>query len=148
MPKYQTTVRSSWTAERAFEYLLDLEHFTDWDPGVKRSARVAGSEPGLGAAFDVTVSAPGKDLTLRYETVAVNPPRRFEVRAETSMLRSVDVISIEPDARGAGCLVSYVADLALKGPLRIGDPLLTLAFRRIGNRAATGLRAVLDGDAA
>lgn len=148
MPNYRTTVRSSWTAERAFEYLLNLEHFADWDPGVKRSARVAGSEPGLGAAFDVTVSAPAKDMTLRYKTVAVNPPRRFEVRAETSTLRSVDVITVEPETRGGGCLVTYVADLSLKGVLRIGDPLLGLAFRRIGDRAATGLRSVLDGDAA
>lgn len=148
MPKYRTTVGSSWTAERAFEYLLDLEHFADWDPGVKRSARVAGSEPGLGAAFDVTVSAPGKDMTLRYKTVTVNPPHQFEVRAETSTLRSVDVITVEPETRGGGCRVTYVADLSLKGVLRIGDPLLGLAFRRIGDRAATGLRSVLEGDAA
>ncbi len=42
-------------------------------------------------------------------------------------------------------VVTYEADLSLKGVLRIGDPLLGLAFRRIGDRAAAGLRTALDG---
>jgi carbon monoxide dehydrogenase subunit G len=145
MPEYQTTVRSPWPRDRAFDYLLDLEHFADWDPGVKHAIRVSGVAPGLGAAFDVTVAAPGRDLTLRYETVAVDTPRRFEVRAETATLRSVDVITVHHDSDGDGCLVTYDADLSLKGVLRIGDPLLGLAFRRIGDRAAAGLRTALDG---
>ncbi len=147
MSHYQTTVRSPWAAARAFEYLLDLEHFADWDPGVKHARRVSGSEPGVGAVFDVTVSSPGRDLTLRYETVAVDAPRRFEVRAETSTLRSVDVITIDADA-GGGCRVTYDADLSFKGALRIAAPVLALAFRRIGDRAAAGLRVALDGVAA
>ena len=40
---------------------------------------------------------------------------------------------------------SYDADLRLKGVLRLADPLLGLAFGRIGDRAAEGLRAYLDG---
>lgn len=39
--------------------------------------------------------------------------------------------------------VTYDADLALKGPLRIADPLLGLAFDRVGDRALEGLRATL-----
>jgi hypothetical protein len=35
------------------------------------------------------------------------------------------------------------ADLRLKGALRLGDPLLGLAFNRVGDRALAGLRAVL-----
>jgi hypothetical protein len=39
--------------------------------------------------------------------------------------------------------VSYEAELTLKGPLRVLDPLLGLAFNRVGDRAAAGLRAKL-----
>ena len=39
-----------------------------------------------------------------------------------------------------GTRVTYDADLALKGPLRIADPLLGLAFDRVGDRALEGLR--------
>jgi len=147
MPQYRATVRSPWDATRAFEYMIDLEHFADWDPGVKHATRVAGTEPGAGAAFDVTVSSPGRDLTLRYETVDVDAPRQFTARAETSTLLSVDVITVVADP-GGGCLVTYDAELSFKGVLRIGDPLLGLAFKRIGDRAAAGLRSALEGVAA
>lgn len=147
MPRYQTRVRSPWSARRAFEYVSDLEHFADWDPGVRRATQIAGSGPGVEAAYDVTVSAMGRDLTLRYETVEIDPPRRVRVRAETSTLRSVDVITVEDHPRG-GCVVTYDAELSLKGLLRLGDPLLGLVFRRIGDRAAAGLRRALEGTVA
>ena len=143
MPHYETRVRSPWPAGRAFEYMCDLEHFAEWDPGVKRASRVAGAAPGVGATYDVTVSAVGRDLTLRYETVEIDPPSRVEVRAETAALRSIDMITVEEDP-GGGCIVTYDATLSLKGLLRFGDPLLGLAFRRIGDRAAAGLRAALE----
>ena len=146
MPHYTTSVRTQWSAARAFEYLSDLEHFADWDPGVKRSVHVAGTGPGLGSAYDVTVGGVGSDITMRYATVGVEPPHRIEVRAETAMLLSVDVMTFVED--GTGCTATYDADLSLKGPLRIANPLLGLAFRRIGDRAATGLRRALEGVAA
>ena len=42
-----------------------------------------------------------------------------------------------------GTRVSYDADLRLKGPLRLADPLLGVAFNRVGGRALAGLRKVL-----
>jgi carbon monoxide dehydrogenase subunit G len=144
MPSYQTTVASPWSADRAFDYLVDLEHFADWDPGVKRATRAPASEPGTAPAFDVTVGGVGRDLTLRYEVVAADRPRRFEARAETGTLRSVDVITVAAEP-GGGSRVTYDADLSFKGVLRVGNPLLGLAFRRLGDRAAEGLRAKLAG---
>jgi carbon monoxide dehydrogenase subunit G len=145
MPHYTTSVRTPWSAGRALEYLSDLEHFADWDPGVKRSAQVAGMGPGVGSAYDVTVGGVGRDLTLRYVTVAIDPSRRIEVRAETATLLSVDVMTFLDDT--AGCVVTYDADLSLKGPLRLANPVLGLVFGRIGDRAAAGLRRALDGAA-
>ena len=147
MPRYTTSVRTPWTIERAFGYLSDLRHFADWDPGVKASVLVTGEGPGLGSAYDVTVAGVGRDLTLRYETVAVEAPSRIEVRAETGALRSVDVMSFT-DADEGGCTVTYDAELALKGVLGLGNPVLGIVFGRIGDRAATGLRRTLEGTAA
>jgi hypothetical protein len=42
-----------------------------------------------------------------------------------------------------GTRVTYDADLALRGILRIADPLLGLAFNRVGDRALAGLRRTL-----
>ncbi len=143
MPHYRTSLRSPWSRERAFEYLADLEHFADWDPGVSRSTRVGGSGSSVGDTYDVTVRSAGRDLTLRYAVVAIDAPQRIEVRAETGTLLSVDVMTF--DEVDGGCVVTYDADLSLRGWLTVANPILGLAFRRIGDRAAAGLRRVLDG---
>jgi hypothetical protein len=107
---------------------------------------VAGEGVAVGAAFDVTVGGVGRDLTLRYEIIEMDTPDRVEVRAETSTLLSVDVMTFESAGDG-GCRVTYDADLSLKGALRVANPLLGVVFGRIGDRAAVGLRRVLDGTA-
>ncbi len=83
-------------------------------------------------------------MTLRYEVVELDAPNRFTVCAETALLRSVDILTFDPTAAG-GCIVTYDADLTLKGVLRVANPVLGVVFARIGDRAATGLRDVLDG---
>ena len=48
-------------------------------------------------------------------------------------------------AVGGGTSVGYDADLQVEGPAgRLMDPLLGLAFRRIGDRAAVGLGKALN----
>ena len=149
MPTYRTRVRTPWSAARAFDHLSDLEHFAEWDPGVERSVRVAGEGAAVGSAFDVTVAGigPGPGLTLRYEIVASRSAERLEARAETWALSSIDVITFAPTDDG-GCVVTYDADLSLRGVLGLGNPVLGIVFGRIGDRAAAGLRRALDGVAA
>lgn len=147
MPHYRTSVETAWSASQAFEYLANLENFAEWDPGVKRSTQVSGDGVEVGAAFDVIVGGVIRDLGLRYEIVALEVPNRVEVRAETASLLSVDVMTFEPVADG-GCVVTYDADLSLKGILGVGNPLLGIVFGRIGDRAAAGLRRVLGGTTA
>ena len=48
-------------------------------------------------------------------------------------------------AGGVTTLVTYDADLHLKGAFAIADPALKLAFGRVGRRAEAGLRAYVDG---
>ena len=143
MPKYTTTVKSPWTAQRAFEYLSDLSHFVDWDPGVTRAVQVIGMGPGPDAAFDVTVKSVSSNMTLRYKTVVFEPNRRIEVLAESTSLRSYDVMTFE-EIVGGGCEVTYSAELDLRGVRAVANPLLSLLFKGIGDRAAQGLRRVLN----
>lgn len=144
MPRYTTSVRTPWAPARAFEYMADLENFDEWDPGTKRATRVVGDAPGLGTAYDLVVPIAGRDTTLRYETIEFEAPRRLTARADTGMLQSLDVITVEPAADG-GSIVTYDATLTLKGIAKLGTPLLALAFGRIGDAAAKGLRTALEG---
>jgi len=139
MARYVTTVRTPMSPEDAFAYMADLRHFAEWDPGVKKVVQVAGGGGGAGNEFDVTVSG----TTLRYVTKEYDPPSGLLVVAESSTLVSTDRVTVEPV--DGGCIVTYDADLALKGVFGVFTPALALAFRRIGERAAAGLRTALGG---
>lgn len=143
MARYTTRVRTQRPGDEVFAYMADLRNFAEWDPGVRRVSQVDGDGAGPDAVFDVTVGGVGRDLTLRYRTVEYAPPRDLLVVATGKLLVSEDRITVEID--DAGTEVTYDADLRLNGPLRLADPLLRLVFGRIGDRAAAGLRRVLDG---
>ena len=139
MARYRMSIRTDRSAAEAFAYLADLSNFADWDPGVASSVQVAGDGPGLGAEYDVNAS--GSEL--RYVVDEYDPPHRIQAHARNRWLTSVDIISVAAD--GGGSVVTYDADLRLHGLLRLGDPILALAFRRIGDRAADSLVERLHG---
>lgn len=142
MARYLTSVATPLSAAQAFAYLADVTRFAEWDPGVKRAIRVAGDGPGVGTAYDLTVKA-GATTVMRYEVREYDAPRRLLLVARTRLLTSVDEVRVEPAEHGA--VVTYDAKLTLRGPLRLFDPLLARAFRRLGDRAAAGLRKALKG---
>ena len=81
-------------------------------------------------------------MTLTYETVEFERPSRVVFRSGTGMATIEDTITITPD--GEGSKVEYVADIRLKGISRLLDPVFSLIFQRVGDRAAEGLRKALD----
>jgi carbon monoxide dehydrogenase subunit G len=145
MASYLTSVNTAWSPETAFDFMADLRNFAIWDPGVSSVRLVKSAGPGLGAAFDVDVHAGPRTITLRYETTEFQRPDRLLVVAATPTLISRDEIMVEKEPGGAR--VTYDAELSLRGVLRLADPLLAIAFRHIGERAAASLRRTLAGDA-
>ena len=145
MARYVTTVRTAKAPQEVFAYMADLRNFAEWDPGVKAVTQVEGSGGGPDSVFDVTVAGVGRDLTLRYVTEEYDAPRNLLVVARSAVFTSIDRITVKPD--GTGSVVTYDADLRLNGVLRIGDLGLRLMFGHIGDRAAAGLRRVLDAQA-
>ncbi len=144
MARYVTKVRTARAPEEVFAYMADLRNFAEWDPGVKAAKQVQGSGGGPDAVFDVTVAGPGRDLTLRYVTEEHDAPQNLLVVARSRTFTSIDRVTVEPN--GTGSVVTYDADLRLNGLLRVGDLGLRLVFDRIGDRAAAGLRRVLEGE--
>lgn len=143
MAHYDVTIESPLSPQEAFDRLASVERFVEWDPGVTSGEQVQGDGPGVGAAYILKVSSfVGGDLPLRYETTSFDAPRRFVIVADAKSLRSDDVITVVAD--GDGCRVTYAADLKMKGPFAVINPLLGLAFDRIGDKAAGGLRIFLD----
>ncbi len=143
MAHFVTSVLTPRSPDEAFAYMLDVRNFAAWDPGVRQAVRVAGDGTAVGSAYDLTVVA-GATTVMRYTLTELEPPRRLVLRSRTTFLTSVDEVRVEA-APGGGARVTYDAVLTLNGPLRLFDRALGVAFRKIGDRAAAGLRRALDG---
>lgn len=143
MARYVTAVRTPMPPADAFAYMADLRNFAEWDPGVTRVEQVTGEGAGEDAVFDVTVKGVPAPVTLRYETRLYEPDHRLVVRADSKTLSSVDEVTVVADEDGS--IVTYDAELTLRGFLVVFDLGLRLVFDRIGGRAAAGLRKALDG---
>jgi len=145
MARYVVHVRTSMPSAEAFAYMADLSNFAEWDPGVARAEQVEGEGAGPAAAFDVVVKVGIRAMTLRYDTIAFDDASTtMTVFAENAWLTSEDTITVEAD--GDGSIVTYDAELKLKGLLGLSDPLLGLTFDQIGDRAAVGLVETLAGE--
>jgi len=143
MARYRTTVQSHKTPEDAFDYLADFANAKEWDPGVVEGENLTGRPLGQGNRFRLVSRFAGRRIPLEYRITTFERPGRVVFQADQAAVRATDEIRFE--AGGTGTLVTYEADLGLKGPLgRLLDPLLAVAFRRIGDRAAAGLREALN----
>lgn len=144
MARYRTSVRTEMSPAEVFGFVGDIRNLEKWDPGVASSIQVAGNGPEVGAAYDVTVDYSGRTATLRYEITEMAAPRLLRMVGSNARLTSIDVIEVEP--AGQGSIVTYDATLRLHGLLSLADPLLKLAFKRIGDKAAAGLERSLAGE--
>ena len=138
MARYRAALDTPREREDVFAYLSDFSTAQEWDPGVVEAERLTASAIGEGTEFRLLAEFLGRKTALTYRIVEYDPPRAVAFRGENATVISNDRITFE--AGGQGTRITYDADLALKGPLRIADPLLRLAFNRVGDRALAGLK--------
>jgi carbon monoxide dehydrogenase subunit G len=140
MARYVTSIATTMSPAAAFAYMVDVKNFAEWDPSVKHVQRLTGDGQSVGSAYELTVVAGGTSV-MRYDVTQYEAPRRVVLVSRTRFLTSIDEIRVKPSP--AGCVVTYDAKLSLNGALKLFDPVLGLAFQRLGDRAAAGLRRVL-----
>lgn len=141
MASYRTTVACGQSADDVFTYLADFSSVSEWDPSITSAEHSSGGDPRtVGATFHVATAS---KVALDYTTLELQRPSRIVVRGENNSLISLDTIVIS-DRGDSGCAVTYAAELELKGLRKLADPILQLAFQRVGNRARDGLRAKLN----
>lgn len=141
MARYTTTIPSGRPAPETFDYLAEFSNAQEWDPGVSEANPVPGSPEGVGRRFHLVNRFLGRSVPLDYEITDYQRPHQVVLRAESSTVTSVDTITVR--SVEGGTELQYDADLRLKGLLAVFDPLLRLAFNRMGDRAAAGLRRAL-----
>jgi hypothetical protein len=142
MASYRATLRTPLDPSAAFAYLSRFDRAAEWDPGVAQAEMLTAEPVRVGSRFRLGARFLGRTLPLVYEIIELETQARVVLRAETAALRSTDTITFTAD--GSETLVGYDAVLETKGIARIFESLLAVAFRRIGDRAAAGLRAHLS----
>jgi carbon monoxide dehydrogenase subunit G len=142
MARYQASIEITWTPAEAFAYLSDFSTSAEWDPGVVEAERVGAGAIGEGSEFRLVAEFLGRRTPLTYRIVEYEPPKAVTFVGENATVVSHDRITFA--AIATGTRVTYDAELRLKGLVRLADPLLTLAFNRVGDRALAGLREALE----
>jgi carbon monoxide dehydrogenase subunit G len=143
MARYYATVESRRSAAETFAYLATFSNAAEWDPGVLAGAQLDPGPVRTGSRFRLVVPFLGARMSLTYEVIRLVPGREVLLAAAGGLLRSSDKIVVTGDANGS--TVSYEAEVRLRGPLRVLDPLLRPGFRAVAERAAAGLAGALSG---
>jgi carbon monoxide dehydrogenase subunit G len=146
MTRIHERVETGLSIDEAFDYIADFDHADEWDPNTTGAKRLGDVQPGPGARFALEVRMGGRTAPMEYRITEYDRPRRVVLVGEGSGVVTVDDIRFE--RIGDRTVVDYVADIRLGGLLRLAQPFLGGAFRRIGQQAAEGMNRELARRAA
>ncbi len=146
MARYRGTVISTRSVEDTFDYMADFANAAEWDPGTASAERLDVDELSVGSTFRLGVRVGSRTVPLDYRITVFERPHRVILLGESDTIRSEDTMTVVPTADG-GSILTYDADLTLKGSFTLVNPFLGLFFDRIGDKGVDGLRRVLGGPA-
>ena len=125
-----------------FAFVGDFANTKHWDPGVAEARKITEGPVRSGTRFELEVVFNGRRLPMTYEIETWDRPNRVVLRGEGSTVRALDDIRFEHVP--GGTQIHYSADLRLKGPLRLLEPLLRKRFDETGRAAMAGMRRALQ----
>jgi Polyketide cyclase / dehydrase and lipid transport len=142
MPHYNDTVASSLTATALFDYMADFSNAEQWDPGTRSAKRLDRGKIGEGSRFELIVEFAGRESPFVYEITGFDRPNQVVIEADTDAAHLVDTMSVAKS--GLGSDLTYDARLELKGWRKLGNPVMAVLFRRLGERGKEGLERELN----
>jgi carbon monoxide dehydrogenase subunit G len=126
----------------AFAFVADFANSERWDPGVASSVRVNPGPVAVGARYRLGIRMNGRVAQMEYTITHFDSPRRVVLSGSGSGVAAIDDIAFE--ATPDGTTISYVADIRLRGVLRLLAPFAGGSFRRIADNARAGMQRALD----
>ena len=147
MPRLHEIIETTLPIDETFAFIADFANNEVWDPGTVSSRRVGDGPIGPGTSYDLVVKVGAGSAPMTYTVETYEPGRRVVLHGEGERVIARDDIRFEATPAG-GTRVDYVADLQLKGVMRLLTPLLGGTFRKIGEDARTGMTAALADRAA
>ncbi|HET7014507.1 MAG TPA: SRPBCC family protein [Streptosporangiaceae bacterium] len=147
MASFEKRISSRWTPDETFSYLAMFSNARYWDPGVLDAERLDTGLVRAGSQFRLVVPFGRRRLALTYRVVSHSrADREIRLTARTALLCVTDHIAVGPSGPVPGqTFVDYRAEVRLRGPARLLDPVLRQGFEIVGESAAAGLAVVLAG---
>ncbi len=141
--KIQRSVETTAAPETVFAYLSDFTTTNEWDPGTVQTTLIRG-DGGPGTTYKNVSSFAGRQTELTYEVLERTPHSRFALRGENKTVVANDTMVLTPHGAG-GTKLTYTADFEFKGIAKYVAPLMSGAFKKLGDEAEQGLRKALAG---
>ncbi len=141
MPILREHIQTSLPIDEAFAFVADFANSKDWDPGVATSSRIDDGPLGVGARFDLGVQMRGRVTPMEYEITTFDSPNRVVLTGSGSGVAAVDDIRFQ--STEAGTDIEYIADIRLRGLMRLVEPFVGGAFAEIGRNARDGMQRKL-----
>jgi len=135
-------INTALPIDRAFAFVADFANASQWDPGVATSERSDTGPVGIGARYRLGLRVRGKVSPADYVITVFEPSRRVVLTGTGSVMEAVDDIRFE--ATETGTRIDYMADIRLKGLMRLAAPFAGGAFKKIGRDALDGMQRTLD----
>lgn len=122
MARYHTAVESRRSATETFGYLATFSNAAEWDPGVLAGQQLDPGPADAGSRFRLVVPFQGLRMSLTYEVIRRLPGHEVLLAATSGVLRSTDPIVVTGAEDRS--MASYEAEVRLRGPLQVLDPVL------------------------
>jgi carbon monoxide dehydrogenase subunit G len=129
-----------------FAFVADFANSMHWDPGVASSERIDSGPLGVGARYRLGVRMGGRVAPMEYRISVFEAPRRVVLLGKGSGVSAV--AETRSGRSGPGTRIDYTGDIRLGGLLRLAQPFLGGAFRKIASDARGGMQRALDERAA
>ncbi len=141
MPTVSRTFAVSTPPDRVIDYLKDFANAEQWDPGTQSCTREGDGPIEVGATWHNVSKIVGVTAELTY-TLNTLSNRTLVFVGRNDSSTSVDTITV--DASGAGSVITYRADLEMKGAAKLLSPAMKIVFERIANDTEKQMTSVLD----
>jgi carbon monoxide dehydrogenase subunit G len=126
---------------QVLQYLKHFENTEQWDPGTQTCTRTSSGQVGEGATWHNVSKIFGVTAELTYTLKELTESKLVFV-GENRSSTSRDTITV--DAAGSGSLLTYRADLAMKGAAKVLNPVMKIVFEKLANDVEKQMAAVLN----
>jgi carbon monoxide dehydrogenase subunit G len=142
MPTVSRTFAVQTPPARVIDYLKDFGNAETWDPGTQSCTRSDTGPIREGSTWHNVSKIVGVKAELTY-TLNTLSNRTLVFVGKNDSSTSVDTITV--DASGAGSVITYQADLEMKGAAKLLNPAMKLVFEKLANDTEKKMTRVLNG---